>query len=446
MVEVVRPPESVPWAGRREIAGLAFPIMYGEVVGVITPLVVVAIMGRVDEEALYVRSLYMPLAFLFIALQMGIEISNQVATAMSRGRKRPQDVLPVAASMARLGAALWGAVTLAVIVCAPVIASVLEIPPGETGEFVSFVRWFCVANLLWLPVCLGSSSLRGYGHTRPAATAVLLGAAMEIGLVAALGFGTDLGMYGLPIASAAGGGVGFAYVAAALARTEMWRARGPFTWRPEAISGLTSVGGPVTISFMVIAVGNFCLIWVVAPFGPDVVSGFSAAATLEALVLVPSTAIGSATAITMNRLRGAGRQDLLLPTLRAGLGLAWLTYAVLTVAVWLPRGPLAALIAGAPGIAAQTEHLLAIVGLTYGCMGVTVTAIVIIQQVGGGFLALTMNIPYFLGSVAVGAVIAPSAGVQGLYWTVAVLNAVGMLIAPAIAFRFVRRRLIGGLS
>ncbi|MEV4176349.1 MATE family efflux transporter [Nonomuraea sp. NPDC049709] len=427
------------WAGRREIARLAFPILYGEVVGVITPLVVVAIMGRVDEEALYARSLYMPLAFLFIALQVGFEISNQVAAAVSRGSERPQDVLPTAMNMIRVGAAVWGALTLVIVICAPLIASLLEVPPGSTGDFVSFVRWFCVANLLWLPLSLASSSLRGYGHARRAAGAVLLGAGVEVGVVAVLGFGTDIGMYTLPIATAAGGGAGLAFAFAALVRTDIWRARGSLGRRPEAISSLARVGGPVTISFLVIAVGNFSLIWVVAPFGPDVVSGFSAAATLEALILVPSTAIGSATAITMNRLRGAGRPDLLLPALRAGLGLAWLTYGVLALLVWLPRAPLAALIAGAPDVAGQTEHLLTIVGLTYGCMGVTVTAIVILQQIGGGLIALMMNLPYFLGSVAVGALIVESAGVQGLYWTVAVLNATGMLIAPLVVSRFVRR-------
>ncbi|TDD11055.1 MATE family efflux transporter [Nonomuraea deserti] len=444
MAQVVRPPESVPWAGRLEIARLAFPILYGEVVGVITPLVIVAIMSRVDEEALYLRSLYVPLALLFIALQMGLDISNQVAAALSRGRGRPQDVLPTAASMVVVGGAVWGAVALAVIAGAPWIASLLEVPPGSTADFVSFVRWICCANLLWLPVSLCTSSLRGYGHVRSAAGVVLLGAGVEIATAAVLGFGTGLGMYALPIAMAAGGVAALSYAVLALVRTEVWRSREALNWRPEAVTHLASVGGPITISFVVIAASNFGLMWVVAPFGPDVVSGFSAAAALETLILVPSTAIGSATAITMNRLRGAGRPDLVMSAMKAGLGLAWLTYSVLALAVWLPRAPLASLIAGAPDVAAQTELFLGIVGLTYGCMGITVTAIVVIEQIGGGFLALLLNIPYFLGTVAVGALFARAVGVQGLYWTLALLNATGVLTAPLLASRFVRRRFSGG--
>ncbi|MGP3937830.1 MATE family efflux transporter [Nonomuraea sp. KM88] len=440
MAQVVRPPESVPWAGRLEIARLAFPILYGEIVGVVTPLIILAIMGRVDEEALYLRSLYMPLAFLFIALQMGLDISNQVAAALSRGRGRPQDVLPSAASMAVAGGAVWGVVALAVIAGAPWIASLLDVPPGSTANFVSFVRWICCANLLWLPVSLCSSSLRGYGHARSAAGVVLLGAGAEIATVAVLGFGTGLGMYALPIAMATGAVAALSYAVVALARTDVWRSRGTFGWRPEAIGHLAGAGGPITISFLVIAASNFGLMWVVAPFGPDVVSGFSVAVALETLILVPSTAIGSATAITINRLRGAGRPDLVLPVMKAGMGLAWLTYAVLALAVWLPRAPLASLVAGTPDVAAQTELFLGIVGLTYGCMGITVTAIVVVEQIGGGVLALLLNIPYFLGGVVVGALLAREVGVQGFYWTLAALNTVGVLVAPLLTRGFVRRR------
>jgi Na+-driven multidrug efflux pump len=440
VAQVVRPPESVPWAGRLEIARLAFPIFYGEVVGVVTPLIILAIMGRVDEEALYLRSLYMPLAFLFIALQMGLDISNQVAAALSRGRRRPQDVLLTAASMGVVGVAVWGAVALAVIASAPWIASLLEVPPESTADFVSFVRWICCANLLWLPVSLCASSLRGYGHARSAAGVVLLGAGVEIATVAVLGFGTGLGMYALPIAMAAGGVAALSYAVLALARTDLWRSRGTLSWRPEAVGHLAAVGAPITLSFLVIAVSNFGLLWVVAPFGPDVVSGFSVAVALETLILVPSTAIGSATAITMNRLRGADRPDLVRPAMKAGMGLAWLTYSVLALAVWLPRAPLASLVAGTPDVAAQTELFLGIVGLTYGCMGVTVTIIVTIEQIGGGFLALVLNIPYFLGGVAVGAVLARVVGVQGFYWTLAVLNTTGLLVVLFVAHRFVRRR------
>lgn len=51
-----------------------------------------------------------------------------------------------------------------------------------------------------------------------------------------------------------------------------------------------------------------------------------------------------------------------------------------------------------------------------------------------------LNIPYFLGGVAVGAVLARVVGVQGFYWTLAVLNTTGLLVVLFVAHRFVRRR------
>ncbi|MBP2702787.1 MATE family efflux transporter [Microbispora sp. RL4-1S] len=428
-----------PWGGRREIVRLAAPIVLGEAVGVVVPLIVMALLGRIDEEALYVRSLYMPLAFLFTALQMGFDVSNQVAAALSQGRERPQDVVPVAASMGRAGAVVWGAVTLLVMVAAQPLAALLEVAPEATGEFVSFLRWVCLANLLFLPTSLVASSLRGYGRPRAAAAIILIGATVEIGGVALLGFGTGLGVLALPVAMAAGGTAALAFGTAALVRTPLWRERGPLTWRPEAVEHLTGVGLPVAVSFLVIAVSNLGLLWVLGPFGPHVVSGFAAAATLESLILVPATALGSATAIIMNRLRGAGRHDLLPRVLTAGLAVSLVAYAVLALAVWLPREPLATLLTGSPPVAAETASFLGIVGLTYACMGLTVMTIIAIEQIGGGFIALLLNVPYFLGTVAVGWLVARSLGAHGLYDTIAVLNVMGVVTAPAVAWLFVRR-------
>ncbi|WBB73956.1 MATE family efflux transporter [Micromonospora sp. WMMD1128] len=433
-------PTPVVWDGPARIRRLAGTIALGETAGVLVPVMVIALMARISVEAMYVRSLYVPLALLFAALQVGFDVSNQVSASVSRGAGRPGDVLPVAASMARVGAAVWGTVSLALIVAAPWLATLLNVPDASVGDFVAFTRWACLANLIFFPTVLLSSSLRGYGRPGSAAAVVLTGATLEVGGVAVLGFGTDLGVYALPVAIAVGGVAALAVGLVQVYRCGLWTASGPLTWRPEAIGRLTGTGLPVTVSFVVMAVANAGLLWALSPFGPDVVSGYSAAGALQNLLIVPASALGSATAIVLNQSRGAGRPGDGPATLAAGLRLTAAVYAVLAAAIWLCREPLAAVLAGDPTVSAETGRFLAIVGLTYFGLGLNVMTLLLLEQVGGGLIALLLNVPYFGGMVVVGSALArtqqdPSA----LYWTIAVLNACGMFVVPLLTWRHVRR-------
>ncbi|MCM4081416.1 MATE family efflux transporter [Paractinoplanes hotanensis] len=433
-------PAAVVWTGPGQIRRLATAIALGEAAGVLVPVVVIALMARISTEAMYVRSLYVPLALLFAALQVGFDVSNQVAASVSRGAGRSQDVLPVAASMARIGLAVWGAVSVALMVAAPGLASLLSVPEASAGEFVAFTRWAALANLIFFPTVLLSSSLRGQGRPRSAAAVVLTGATVEVAGVAILGFGTDLGVFSLPIAIAAGGVAALTVGAVQVYRCGLWQVRGPMVWRSEAIGRLTSVGLPVAVSFIVMAVAGAGLLWALGPFGTDVVSGYSAAGALQNLLIVPASALGSATAIVLNQLRGAGRHGDGPAVLRAGLRLTAVVYAVLAAAIWLGREPLAELLADDPAVSAETVTFLAIVGLTYFCLGLNVMTLLLVEQVGGGLIALLLNVPYFGGMVVLGSIMArtqhdPSA----LYWTIAALNLCGVLIVPLITWRHVRR-------
>ncbi|GAA4715893.1 MATE family efflux transporter [Phytohabitans rumicis] len=436
-------PPTVPVSvskARTQIRQIASAIGLGEAAGVLVPLAIFAIMARVSEDAIYVRALYVPLALLFAALQVGFDVSNQVAAAVSRGARRPEDVVPVAMSMARIGAVVWGTVAGALIVGAPGLAALLDVPADVTGEFVAFLRWACLASLLFFPTVLCASSLRGYGRARAAAAIVLTGAVVEVGGVALLGFTTDLGVYALPIAIGAGGACALTVGLIQVHRAGLWRARGPLTWRREAVWRLTGTGLPVAMSFLLIAVANAGVLWVLAPFGPRVVAGYAAAAALGNLAIVPASALGSATAIVLNQLRGAGETTLGPLVLRAGMQLTIAVYAVVALVVWLGRGWWAPLLAGGEPIAAETHRFLTIVGLTYLCMGLTVMLLLLVEQIGGGLVALILNIPYFGGMVIGGGIIARSLDrADGLYWTMAVLNVSGMLVTPAVAWLYVRR-------
>src|SRR2546429_3918521 len=114
----------------RAIAFLGLPMAAADVFGLLVLVGIVALMARMSADALYVRALYVPLVNVFAAVYAGLGISNQVAAAISRARGRPKDVVPLAASFARVALAEGPGLALAGYVAGAFHAHV----PGAAAE------------------------------------------------------------------------------------------------------------------------------------------------------------------------------------------------------------------------------------------------------------------------------------------------------------------------
>src|SRR5689334_2515532 len=110
---------------RRAILRLAVPIMLAALIGVLVQLAVVALLGRISDQALYVRSLYLPVTFLILALQQGLDVSVQVTVAVSRGRGDRAAVAPLTGTFLRLGLCLLGLACVGIALAAPTLAGLL---------------------------------------------------------------------------------------------------------------------------------------------------------------------------------------------------------------------------------------------------------------------------------------------------------------------------------
>lgn len=175
---------------RRRISGLAGPLFVAGSLNFAAQLGVLAVLGRMGGEAIYVRSLYQPVSLIVLALSVGFAVSNQVAAAISKGAGRPQDVMANAAGLARVWLGLGAALCLVLAVAAPALPGLLDVDAGLRDTFVSFLRWTSAAGLLIAGEELCASSLRGYGYVRQATVLVACTAGVRVGLVAGLGLGT----------------------------------------------------------------------------------------------------------------------------------------------------------------------------------------------------------------------------------------------------------------
>ncbi len=189
---------------RRRVLRLAGPIC-AALVGALAQLVVAALLGHMGDDALYVRALFIPVTFLVLAVQEGLDVSTQVGFARLRGARDGDDA-PTSATTALLGrfvgagTAVLGAVALLVVLAAPALATVLAVPGPLVAEFVAFARWTVVASVLSVPTTVAAAALRGWGRTGASATVALLVAGLQVVVVWLAGLVGGFGVLAVPVA------------------------------------------------------------------------------------------------------------------------------------------------------------------------------------------------------------------------------------------------------
>ncbi|MER7846214.1 MATE family efflux transporter [Kitasatospora sp. NPDC096077] len=428
----------------RTISGLAVPLLVAESLNFAVQLGIVAILGHMGGDAIYIRSLYQPVSLVVIAVTVGFAVSNQVAAAISKGAGRPRDVMANAASLARVWLGFGAALYLVLAIAAPLLTGLIHVDAEQRDTFVSFLRWTSAAGLLAVGSELCASSLRGYGYVRHATLLVVCTASVRIGLVAGLGLGTDAGIAAVPVAEATAALTDLTMGLVLLRRTELWHPPAVLIWRREVFTDLRRIGVPIALSLLLISAYNLAVIGVLGNYGQDAVAGFTVASTLQNVVLLPGTVLGTAIAITINQQRGKGDWQRMRALMRGGIEVTVMTYTAIAVLVWLVHDPLARLIGGNAGVAAAAGSYLGAVALTYAVQGPVLTSLTVMEETGGGFRAIVLNTVYFGLIVAVSTAAAHAAGsAEGFYEAVAYCNLIGVSV-PLIASRHIRKLSAGG--
>jgi Na+-driven multidrug efflux pump len=420
------------WRGVLRYAG---PMVLADGINTAVPVVVIALIGAMGADALYVRSLFMPVVFAFLAIQLSIGVTTQVAVALGAGRGY-DSAAASALWLARIGLAATAVLSAILLVSAPLLADLLSVQDEVRGQFVWFVRWVALAQLLGVGPVVCAALLRGAERPRPAAGVLLLAGGTEVAGVAALGLpaGAGWGLWSVPAAMAAAGVLSTACGLWVIARAGLWK-RG----RRSEGALLVRVGLPVAGAYAVIFASNFALTWIVSVFGAATVAGFAVAYALQTMIIVPGLAIGSATAIVANQCRGREEFARVADVVRAGLAVTGALYAILAGASWLAREPLAHAIAQDPAAATEAATFLTLIAPTYLFMGVVLASLSVLEQTGAGPLALGVNVAYFATICVVGGYLARSAGeATPLYQTMAAVNLTGVVVV-LVAFWHIRR-------
>ncbi|MBD5785596.1 MATE family efflux transporter [Cellulosimicrobium terreum] len=462
--------DPTPGELRRSVVRLAGPVCLALVVGALAQLAVAALLGHMGDDALYVRSLYIPVAFLVLALQEGLDVSTQVGFARLRGsggRVRPARSLLV---LGVAGTALLVVVALAVLLVAPALAGLLDVPAERARDFVTFTRWMALTSVLSVPTVVAAAALRGWGRTTPSALLSLLAAGVQVGGVWLVGLVGGTGVMSVPVSAALSAVVAGGAALVLLRRhgllqsptVRLTTVRTPTERRTtlhlstprlpaslvrpgdgvvDARALLLGIGLPVGLSYLLLTVTNLVTVWVVGPWGTDVVAGYGAAATVQTLLVVPAIGFAAATSVVMNQQWGGGLLRLLPVTLRAATVVVAGMYVAIGLLALLAAPAVARLMAADPAVTEQTTLYLRIVGPSLAGTGIVLFLITVLEQLGYGRTAVLLNVVYFATSLGVGGVLARSGGGPvALYWTIAAVNAVALAVVLPIAVRLVRRR------
>ncbi len=431
-----------PGPGYREIARLATPIALANAFALGSQWVIVVIIGRFGTDALYVRSLYLPVSFILAAFQVGIDVSTLVAVARCRAGDGddPRHLGSVVRPMLLAGTATITVAAAAVAVGARVLGSFVGVDGGAGHAFVPFVRLMCAVVVLEIPCMVLAAALRGWGRAGAASLVAVTVMVIQVAGVAVLGGPFGLGVMALPWAVAASA-VGGVLLAAALLHRYQLLSGIASEARPgslvRAFRRLASVGVPVGGTFFVLFLANGATLRVLGRFGATAVSGYGIANTTQIVVIVPAIGLGTAVAILVNQSTGA---TAITATVRRGAMIAALLYVTLGAAIRLAAGPIARLAAPDPAIATVAAAYLRVVGPTLACVGTMLTALTVLEQTGSGFVALIFNVGYFATSIGVGAALAYRSGGYGpLFDTMAVANVVALVTIAPIAVRRIRR-------
>lgn len=410
-----------PDASYARIARVATPMVLSTLTGVGSQLVVMALIGRMGEGALYVRSVYAPIAYLFLAATTGLAVTLQVAVAQSHGSGRDASISAHAGSVARAGVVLYLLLGGALVAAAGPLGDAVRIAPGHSAEFHEFLLAMAGATLVGMLGELSSAVLRGLGRTGVAAIITGSYVALYLAIIAVVGVALHGGLMAVPLAAALAGVAELIAGTVFLTRGGIVRPRGLTGWQPRIPRQLVAIGLPVCTTLIVLCVVNLVLLRIVAPGGQFAVAGFTIGYTVQSVVITPAIGLGSAIGILMNHHIAAGATQAARGVFRRGMLLGVCAYALAGILAPLVGGPLAGLLSGNPQVAAQAGHFLNVVGPSFGATGVILTALTVLEQVGYAAFATKLNTGYFAVVLAVGWIAADAAHrIDGLYWTLAI--------------------------
>ncbi|MEU4245616.1 MATE family efflux transporter [Actinoplanes sp. NPDC026619] len=397
-------------------------ILLGLLAGLVLQIFTLAFLGRLGEDALYVRAIYTPIGFLVLAVTEGLVVATQVSAGIATRSGRRDTRRPLPTFLVLGGGALILTAGVFAAAAGPIL-SALEVDPADRRAVLIFVVAVCLATVVSLVPLAGGAVLRGMGRTVASSVLSVGFTFVAIGAMVVLRVWTDLGMLAVPGSTLIAGVVAGA--------ASWWLLRGhtaASSWfRRDAAAELWMFGAPVAVTFLILSSVNFGYLRVLRNATSADIAGFNLGQGASSFFMVVAIAVGSGTAIVANLRQGEVRRPIDAAGLSAAVRISLSAYAGIGILAFVLRDPLSRLLTADEDVARTTANYFLWMGPTYAVFGGTLAVLTYLEQVGRARTALLLNAVYFAVLLVIAFLLPQPVSSNTLTKLLAISNVVGFL-------------------
>jgi putative MATE family efflux protein len=279
--------------------------------------------------------------FFFTSIGIGLAIAMGALTARALGKEDPDRARAVAGSIAAIIVTIGIALTVMLMIFAPTFLTWLG-ATGEAHDFAtSYLRIAGAGTPFLMLGMAGGAVLRSHGDARRAMNTTLSSAFANAALDPLFIFGFGWGLDGAAVAT---------LIARITLAVVAWR---PIIMRYDGVARprigtvasdlapVFAIAGPALLTNVATPVGNAFITRMISSFGTEAVAGYAVIGRLTPLAFCLIFGLSGAVGPIIGQNFGAGQMDRVRETLVKALILATAYVALVSIALFLLRVPLA---------------------------------------------------------------------------------------------------------
>ena len=434
------------------IFSFALPLMVGNVFQQLYTVVDTMVVGQVlGVGALAALGAADWLNWMMLGVIQGFTQGFSILMAQEFGAKQYERLQRVIGHSAALSVVSAFALLLAGELLARPALVLLHTPEAILGDSLLYLRIMYAGAPIVVAYNLLASVLRSLGDSKTPLQAMteasLVNIVLDIWFVAGLGFGIAGAAAATLIAQACSGLYCFLRIRkldAVSVRKE------DLHLQPQLSFRLFALGAPMAFQNAIISVGGMIVQTVVNGFGVLFIAGFTATNKLYGVLEVAATSYGYAMVTYAGQNLGAGRTARIRQGMRAALGIALVTSALIAAAMLLfGRQILGLFISGTPDEAAQTMEIayfyLAVMSVCLPVLYVLHVVRSAIQGMGNTVLPMVSGVAEFLMRTLTAVLLPLAVGETGIFFaeTAAWLGADVILVSSYFVTMKRAERMLG---
>lgn len=373
-----------------QIIKFSTPVILASISSVLANILCTRILGMERGGNLYLLAIFLPISYALIGIFETIRIAS-----LSYSRAPKKNLILNIVSLVLIIFLIFLFLMIVFLIFENQMISIFNVRHGYRDQFTEFTVGMLISGFIMGLSSALTTSLAGIRKIYSAMFISMLASSLVVLLSYLMAYRIGLGLGGYVLA------IFLAYLFSGFLAIILLRSNGlllkelKFIKVSSLVCQLREAGKvmiPVGAAFAVIFFSLFFLNQILAHFDQAVISGFGVAYRIQALILLPAVALGTAMALL--------REDKKI--ILTGLIFSILIYFLVGVAIYYCRDYLSNFISQNSEVSKNSSVYLKLVSLSYVGSGPLLTYLTMLEQTGFASLSLFLNSTYFLVIIVFG--------------------------------------------